>query len=430
MNKTHLTTLASLLGATLLASIPVSAQVFYVNNFESGTMPGINPSPVWKLPPIFPSVYGPGNHYIISNTSSHNGGFSLRFTYEGLNGVCNTCGAKFYNHVASGHDNADYFVVDTGEDLTTIDDISTNKEDDGPKAEPGKFIYDRDRGYSRWEITEIVNQNATRDRLNLRLDKPGVNGETTIKSGDSISITRHCGVDGIVGIKNGANDIHRRSDCNSVILWFGDVTPQAPGSSIYRRAYLKSEVTSNRIRQKLHYLRPDRDGPFQGEIVLFGDSTDGHIYPQLSGVNKYGAPLPTYTVKNEPNFVGLEFERGKWYYVEEQYKAATVKSTNGSGQVTEYNPDGEYRLWFGESGSEPTEGNPTLELTGLTLPPIVGGTGTHISFWGNIQHSTHARGSWYIDDVIINDDNGGDGWNGPVTGNGVNTAAPNPADPG
>ena len=445
MDRLHLKFLIHITSFLLLVSPSVQAEIFYDENFESGVEPIVTPNPVWKLPPnSFPPAYGDGNFYKVVNSSSHNGNYSLRVTYEGRNGICNACGSEFFDHIKSGHDSVNYFIADGGDNLAAVD-----AKDNGPKAQPGKYIYNRDGGYSKWEITSVTSENATNDRLNLRLDRKGINGETTINGGDSIAITRQCGVDGNVGTKGGANDIHRRSDCNSIIMWFGDTTTQAPGESIFRRAYIKSEVTSLQVRQKLHYLRPDRDGPYKGEIVIFADSRTGPLYPELSGLSQYGAPLSIYKSFNTPEFVGLEFERGEWYYIEEEYKAGTVngafdqafydtqfKNLNGSPNPN-YNPNydytnpkghpytgGEYRLWFGKSGNEPTQGNPTLEITNLWLPPISGGTGTHISFWGNIQHWEHTRGHWYIDDVKINNDKNGHGWNGPIVANGKNTSAP------
>jgi hypothetical protein len=234
-------------------------------------------------------------------------------------------------------------------------------------------------------------------------------------------------VDGIIGIVNGENDINRRSDCNAVITWFSNVTPQASGTSIFRRTYLKAEVTSPNIHQKLHYLRTDRGGLNQGSIVLLGDSDNDsapNVNLLLSGLKQYGGD-GLYRTGLDNGFEGLIFERGIWYYIEEEYKAATVKAVDPTtGKATEYNSDGAYRLWFSKSGSEPTQSTPTFELTGIPLPPITGGNGTHISFWGNVQHHTHARGSWYMDDVIVSNT-----WNGAVPFNGKNLAPPKKVTP-
>ena len=92
------------------ACLPISgiAVEYYKNDFESGTMPtfhpDVAPGQIWTLAPTFGNVYGPNNHFNISSSSVHNGRFSLRFTYEAKNGICNACGSKFVTHAKQGHD--------------------------------------------------------------------------------------------------------------------------------------------------------------------------------------------------------------------------------------------------------------------------------------------------------------------------------------
>lgn len=414
MIKQFLICFIFLLANVFASSICAEPIIFYENNFESGKIPKSFPyvehGQVWTLPKKFPEVYGEGNFFNLSRKLPHSGNFSLRFTYDGLNGFCNTCGHKSDKHITTNHDNANYYISANKKNLTIADDQKTKKNDDGIKAQPGKVIYNKSGGYSKWLITSITNQNAINDRLNLQLIKAGIQGEKTITGGDTIAVTRQCGIDGIVGISKGKNQINRRSDCNRVILWFANVSKQKPGSSLYRRQYLKSDIISTGVRQKLHYLRPDRKGSFSGELVLFGQSMAGKIKPEFSGTKKYGTSLAIFKSATSPELSRLEFKQHIWYYIEEQYKAATVKIFDDNGNATKYNNDGEYRLWFAESGSEPTDKNsPILELTKLTLPPIIGGKGTHISFWGNTQHKTDNHGYWYIDDVKISN-----AWNGPI----------------
>lgn len=420
----------------LFTSSSWGLETYYANNFESGIIPNAHPVPqeagqLWTLSTDILKTYGPGNHFIISDTSSHNGNFSLRFNYEGRNGLCNICGANEFKHIQLGHDGVDYFIADNGQDLSVVKGSQPETDNDGARAEPGKYVYDIDKGFSRWKILSLASENSPNDRLNLQLAQPGINGETTIVGGDAILITRQCGVDGTIGLKDGVNDISRRRDCNSVILWFGNITPQLPGKSIFRRQYLKAEVTSPAVRQKLHYLRPERDDKnFRGEVVLFGQtSSEDIIEPELSGLGAFGAEKQIYKPATATEFEGLEFKRGIWYYVEEQYKAATLNlaydatidpnAFPDNPNIQKYNADGEYRLWFSESGHEPTQGSPTLEVTGIRLPPITGGDGTHISLWGNTQHHTHNRGSWYIDDIQISN-----AFNGSIPQNGKNVFPP------
>ncbi len=450
--------LATLFLLVLPTSQP-SAREFFNLDFEDGQKPPINTPPnansEWSLTPIFDTVYGPGNHFVVTNTTSHSGNFSLKFTYEGRNGFCNTCGTREYTHKA-GLDGVDFFVVDSGIDLTDTEDPNTTKPDRGPAAGPGKLVFNKSNGYSKWRVTAVEStvpedpSTFNNDKLLLKLLKPGINGEPPQFNGnDAVAIARKCGVDGNFGGK-----IDRRSDCDPVIVWFGNVADgsdpavpaaQSPGTSIFRRVYLKQEITSGKIHQKLHYIRPDLTGEYQDELRVFADSRRGPLAPQITnfksldgpGLIKPGSdflvdltndgidnptPAPNFTNNLDPAF---EFERSVWYYLEEEYQAATLNPTYNPASdprsaqydpvafpnpdpndpnTYKYNPDGAFRLWLKKSGQEGLITDPpSIELTAIRLPPILGGAGTHISFWGNIQHSVHTRGSWYIDDIRIAD---------------------------
>lgn len=437
MNKHTPRALIALVTLVVFPSSNVQAVDFYINDFDNGGTPPkyftnsgslVDGEPAWSLAPDFMDLYGPTNHFFLTTDTAHSAPYSLRISYEGKNGICNTCGTTWraedkVDFAHAGPDGVNYFIEERGTNLSVADYLSTTKEDDGSKAKVGRFVYNRSNGFSRWKITDVIDANATKDRLNLKLDREGMNGEKTINKGDNIAIARRCGLDGTIGIKKGVNDIVRRADCNSIIQWFTYVEPtdQDPGTSIFRRAYLKQETTSPNVRQKLHYFRPDRGGPNQGEIPTFGHRGKGVTEPQVSGFTRYNGQAIITPTTSPQNLAGLEFERSKWYYVEEQYQASTQDLVADPGGNV-YNDDGAYRLWFGESGAEPIQGEPTLEVLNLTLPPISGGTGTHISFWGNLQHETHARGHWYIDDVSIKDE-----FNGIVTLNGANTSPPEKA---
>jgi hypothetical protein len=404
-------------------SYPVLADVYYETNYDLGITPKFAPDieadSIWTLPSSFATVYGDNNHFKITNAAAHSGEFSLQFVYQARNGFCNTCGSVSDIHISSGHDGVDYFISESAADLTISDNPDTTKLDDGIKSEPGKFAYNNTNGFSKWEIVSVTNANATNDRLNLKLVSLGINGESTINNSDSLSVARHCGVDGIIGIRQGVNDIHRRNDCNAVIMWFQNVATQTPGTSIFRRQYLKSEVTSITLRQKLHYFRPatnSNDDQLEGEVVTFGNVVDSIVQPLLSGLHRHSGPSARYQLFTD-TYGNLDFERGVWYYLEEEYKAATVATVS----PLTYNTDGEYRMWLSPSGQEPGVGSPTIEVLNLDLPTIGGNDSTHISLWGNLQHWTHARGSWYMDDIKISGT-----FNGPVLKTGTNTATPLP----
>ncbi len=374
----------------------------YINlDFETAdtglTLESNKPYPVWTIP--ISNQFGSGDMFDVVDTTSHNGNHSLRFTYEGKNNYCNTCGNEIAFH-KQGVDNADYFVSDTGEDLTLV-----------PHAQIGRHVYNTSRGYSMWEVTSVTSDSATNDKLKLKLMYPGVGdyeGLTPVfNGGDKVRIARQCGVDGTVGTWKGEFVVDRRSDCDNAIVWFGDVTPHDPGTSIFRRVYLKAEITSPHIHQKLRYFSPNRWGSNAGSIILLADSRSSApvIEPQLSGLQRYRDDLPNLFQPGLGNgFDGLSFERSIWYYIEEEFKAATPDLiTDPSGNT--YNSDGEYRLWFSKSNDSTTVGaTPRLNITNLKMPPTSINAGeTYISFWGNVQHSVHSRGHWYMDDMTISD---------------------------
>jgi hypothetical protein len=329
----------------------------------------------------------------------------MKFTYNGNNGFCNTCGGKEYTQL-DGQDNADHFVTDDGADLTQIDNLDTSKAGDGPGAEIGKVIFNKTNGYSKWFITGIAREITTNDRLNVSLITPGIGGQTPeFNSGDEITITKRCGVDGTVGTTNGGNDIDRRSDCDIATNWFSSSVTQQPGQSIFRRYYLKAELSMPKIHQKLNNFRADNLGPNSQQIVLIAESDAiDNLILHATGFSGIGgdAIYKAGGINTPPLPATAKFERGVWHSLQEEYRAATIASTDGNG-VRTYNTDGAYRLWFSKSGFELAQGLPTFELTNLSLPPINGGMGTHISFWGNFQHHSHSVGSWYIDDVEISD---------------------------
>jgi hypothetical protein len=370
----------------------VTAIDFYNENFDnSGAMPAITANPIFSLTGIFTKSYGPGDAFEVTNTTSHSGDYSLRFNYEHKNGLCNACGLNFVNH-KQGLNEVDFFVADTGEDLTLTEDDATRIENDGPAAKAGRIIYNSGNGFSKWQVSLVGNHSGTNDKLTVGLLKSGIDGtKPQFNGGDSVFIARECGVDGYI-----AQDINKRSDCNPVIIWFHNVSAQSEGASIFRRQYLKAEITNPFIHQKLHYFRPGRNTPFSQEIVLGVDTNPPirELKLQLTNFKPLGGSS-IYVTGLHNGFDGFILERSTWFYIEEEYLAATFNGTT-------YNNDGAYRLWFSKSGLEPNQASPSFELLNIPLPPL-NGTGTEISLWGNFQHNTDSRGSWYIDDVAISD---------------------------
>lgn len=426
MNKNYL--LITILAFPFNLLPTASARNYIVLDFETEAT-GLSPTsnmgyPLWSLHPTFDNVFGSDNHFEIS-TNSHSGEHSLKFTYEARNNFCNTCGGKTLKH-KKGLDDRDYFVANNGEDLTQEYYPAKLKNSKKPKkgivtrpaphAEIGKIIYNKSRGYSQWEITGISKHTTNNDQLSLKLLQPGIgeykNRKSVFNGGDKTSITRQCGMDGIIGKVNGEFDINRRSDCNNVIVWFGDIKAniQPTGSSIFRRVYLQSTIKNAPTGHKLNYARLLRggDSKISRGISTIASFHNDKFELHLTGFKKMGG-LGRYRpgTNNPKNIHGdLNFENATWYYLEQEYKAETftIKThVNAKGKVIidsyRGNGDGEYRLWFAKSGEESE--TPVLELKKLHLPPFLGGTGTHMSLWGNIGHHTNSYGNWYMDDIKI-----------------------------
>ena len=434
-----------------LGIVSIASAVDYLElDFESAAT-GQTPAsftgyPIWFLPPSFDRNYGPGNHFEVVDTTAHSGNNSLRFTYDGRNGFCNTCGTKLVLH-KEGLDGADYFVANDGQDLTLFNELLVDSNGKPilnskgeqiftslPHASPGKMVYNQSQGYAQWEIVSIATENTKNDKLLLKSVRPGIgnfaNAKPEINGRDQVSIARQCGVDGSIGIVNGQPSINRRSDCDSVISWLGGITPgiQPSGGSIFRRAYIKTDSVDPPQGQKLNYAFLGRSGatnttvpittiPTYAVIIPVGEyqSDTNRIEPWLVGLGPLGRESRYEPGKGLPD--GFHFEHGEWYYIEQEFKAESYTTTglvegrdrngNGTDQWTLNGyvgqGDGEYRLWISKSGEEPDKNNPTIEETGLALPPITGGQGTHMSLWGNHQHERHSRGVWYMDDIIISD---------------------------
>lgn len=398
--------------------------------------------PLWTLPPAFDSNFGPGNLFEISDSTSHSGNHSLRFVYEGSNGICNTCGTRNVTH-KKDLNGVNYIVADDGQDLTQefyppqfIDPNDESKGTftaPGPHASVGKLVYNKSRGNAMWRVVSVGTDTSPNDKLNLELVRPGIGAfkdqPAVFNSKDSVSIARQCGVDGTVGKSGGQFIVDRRSDCDAGIVWFAKTYDdrldqdkiQASGSSIFRRVYIKSEIVGPPSGHKLNYMKLAG-----AELILIADFVNDGIEPQLTGLGKIGGKGIYKPGTNLPT--GIKLERGVWYYIEQEYKSETYTvgsvdvDSKGTVSVTNYvgNGDGEYRLWFAKSGESTIGTPPIIQETGLGLPPMLGGKGPHMSLWGNEGHSLHARGSWYMDDIVISDAR-----IGPMaTPVGLNTAPP------
>ena len=426
-------------------STTLSAAPFVDLDFETPatglTLDKNSTYPEWGMPNL-DNTYGKGNFFEVVDHAAHTGTHSLKFSYTGRNGFCNTCGTKAVQH-QKGLNNVKYLVAKDGQDLTLEREPLLNPDGSPalnrngkqiytelPHAAPGRIVYNTARGHSKWKILTVENENAKNDKLTLELLQPGIppfdTEEQVINGNELITITRKCGVDGISRIIGGQNDLSLRSNCDTVIMWFGKQKPlfQPSGTSIFRRVYIKPELVDPPEGHKLSYVRllravtennqTGRDiNKLAAAIILVAENNNGVMELKVDGLGKVNPAANAISVYRPGNGLPEDaiFEPNTWHYIEQEFKAEdyTITTTPAvpiDGElvtVTSYKGqgNGEYRLWFAKAGEETSNMKPVIELTGLNLPPIIGGKGQHMSLWGNIGNHKHTRGSWYIDDFKI-----------------------------
>ena len=359
MNRYLFPVIAAISGFYLSTpGLVIADSVLYEQGFESGEMQISAPEPVWSIMSGASGI-GPGNLFEVVSNVAHTGRYSLRFNYDGRNGLCNTCGA-ISRIQQSDASSVDYFVDSEHGDLT-LDPIYASAD---------RIVYNITGGYSKWRITSVASENALNDKLVLEILADSISGgSSTFSANDKVDISRACGVDGLIS----GNNINRRRDCDQAITYMDGVS-QDPGTSIFRRIYLR--IGSGAVPptgQKLRYWKSS-NGPLYSGFGI--DAETGLINPWVIASNVGGSLYPIYP--------GILFQYDTWYYFEEEFKAESSKSAN----------DGEYRLWIAESGKD-VEG-PVVELVELDLGPVISA-----SLWGNHQHSADSHGYWYIDDFKI-----------------------------
>ena len=341
-----------------MTELVFAGNVYYLQDFDESVVNLGVASPIWSLPVGVGEKIGRNNLFDVVSDVSHSGQYSLRFNYDGRNGICNMCGGKTRVQ-KSNYDNTNFFIDSLGGDLTA----------DPIFAAAGRFIYNTTSGFSKWRILSIDNQDAVNDKLSLELTKNSIdNSSNNFSTGDNVNIYRQCGVDGSVG-----GNVVRRSDCNVAINYLNlSGASQVAGQSLYRRVYLR--VTADAVLpndQKFRYWVTET-GPVWLQSRV---DSSGNVFLWVGAVSVGG---PAFT---RPD---ITLDRDTWYYIEEEFKARSSSSAN----------DGEYRLWVSKSGDE--NNVPLIELTGLAL-----GIVTRTSLWGNHQHNGDSHGFWYIDDFAI-----------------------------
>lgn len=353
-----------------------AAEVYYETDFESRVLSAGTATPVWSLRPATAATHGAGNFFEVVEGNAHSGQYSLRFNYEGRNGICNTCGetTRRQKTPSSG---VNYF----------LDSISADLTQSPIFAATDRLVYNKSDGWSKWRIVSVDSQEAANDKLSLIKLQGGIGtAKNSFNSDDVVGIFRQCDVDGTIG-----GNIKRRSDCDVAINYFDGIS-QSLGESVFRRVYLMIDPkTTVPYNQKLRYWN-STNGPVY--LVVRKNPGYDRIFPYVEGLNTLGGPSYIDT--------GISMIPGVWYYVEEEFKAQTSAGV----------ADGEYRLWFATAGEETD--TPVIEQSGLNL-----GVVKSASLWGNHQHFTDSSGYWYIDDLKISNVRVG-----PMAASGENIAPP------
>jgi len=375
MRTSLLNVCLNILFALMLMIPAAQGAVLFQDDFEDGGFDvGVaNPQPTWNWPSNTTTT-GPTAWFTITSAPGtvHNGNYALKLDYLARNGYANTCGGTT-GYQKAGYTGT-YFVSSTGANLTQTPYV-------GSGSIVGRYLYDKTKNFTLWQIAEVANQDATNDRLNLTLvtPGPGYDSSVTISAGDECYVCRACGVDGSIG---GSTEITRRNDCDAQIEYLSGFSAFPYGSTIYRRFYFKfsSDYAKPTTGQKLGYYHTVGGGA--GAVVTV--ERGGVRFKELaqSSTSDLGG---FYACTGYPTPV----ETGRWYYLEEMWKSG---SSSGAA-------DGEYRCWFARDGEDP--GNPVIALTGKSLRPIAGSGAGGMSIWGNNQSTEDRAGYAYIDDIVV-----------------------------
>lgn len=328
--------------------------VLFQDDFENGVVDG-KPNPVWNWEASFsPSnpygmMYGTGDIYSSKSVSvGKRNSKVLSLNFDGRNGFCNTCGTA--THVIKSSEVQEQCLSVSG----------------GPFSSK---MFNKDGGFSTWEITSA-------DESRVCFDGSGplegsLFGDNIIETGDELKLPYQCGINGDVG-----GVVDRRSDCNLAINYLEGIEEEhfQPGMVLARRMYLyfpESTVMPGN-GMKLGYTVFQRPNGRSVKIIpVFMTSRNSSL--EVDG-----------NIAFDYQFASYKFVRDKWHYLEEVW---TRESAVGQS-------DGSYRLYAGEVGSDTS--SPLLSLSGIEYGDI-----KELSIIGNWQHRNDAKGSIYIDNVMV-----------------------------
>lgn len=336
----------------------LSAETFFKSNFDDGV---INSEGKWTWEAayspsnVFGMMAGKGDVYEVSSSISLNGGYSLRLDFSGRNGLCNSCGFDTYNASSSLPGTGSTSLIIDGANFSSIFPSSLRK------------VFNKDDRWAAWSVSE-----ASGSQLSFGGGEPVSNamgGSKLFKPGDEIKITKACGLDGVVG-----GDINRRSDCDLAINYLEGISSADFdfGKTLSKRFYLyidQAAVLPN-IGLKLGYNK------FKNKTAI----------PVLDVDRDETLTVQTPSSNSRWAFPGFQFQRGRWYYLEETFVRETADGV----------ADGIYKLYLSSVGENNSE--PLVERIDVAYGAI-----SAMSIIGNWQHTNDASGYVYIDSIEIAD---------------------------
>lgn len=336
----------------------LSAETFFKADFDDGVI-GSEGKWAWEAPSSLENVYGmmvaEGDIYSVSNAISFQGGHALRLDFAGRNGWCNACGFDTHIVSASAPELGSTSLTVDSEDFSAIFPSNLRK------------VFNKTDRWAAWSVSDVnVSQ------LSFVDDAPVANamgGNAFFKQGDEIQITKACGVDGVIG-----GDIKRRSDCDRAINYLEGIASSDVGfgGTLSKRFYL--------------YIHQDAELPNVGLKLGYSVFEQETAIAVLDVDRGETLMVQTPSTSSRYAFPGFQFERGRWYYLEETF----IRETSDGAE------NGIYRLYLSDAGEVSTQ--PLVERTGVNYGVI-----KDITIIGNWQHFNNASGYIYIDSVEVAD---------------------------
>ena len=352
-----------LVASTGFMTLPSSlnAQVLFEEDFESGQFSqGASPRWSWPGEPTNSGniqsamLRGEGDVYSITTARRYRGDYAMAMDFSGRNNWCNTCGN-----------------TELSLNATTASTGCFTVPEPGPY---GDSVYNRDNGFSQWEVTSVTGQQVCIDVSRAIGDSIFGSAQTGLSAGDLVRVPKRCGVNGDV-----SNSVSRRIDCNRAITYLNGVSTNdiGYGERIARRFYMliPRQTQLPNITFKLGYSFWQRVGE-QSRVSTLKLSVQRDTSLELLAPNGERISGRSNTVP-----------RDQWWYFEEVW----VRESSAGAR------DAEYRVYMGPADA------PTAQL----VQPVVVRSGfemgelRQMSINGNWQHTGGVSGLVYFDDIVI-----------------------------